>query len=716
MATYTHDDNGESEYDRKKRKMAQRSKVITAEGKEIGSCPAVVNPKRRARCRDNLINFALTYLPGRFNKTFCKDHYLAAERLDRCSFGGGLFALAMPRASGKTALTEAAALRNVLYGIKKFIVMVQATATLAENSLMKIKRILESNDLLLEDFPEVCFPIRALERSNRKAQGQTMSGVPTQIEWGADRIILPTVPDSLASGAVIDVASLTGAIRGLSLPGPNGSMIRPDMVIVDDAQTRESAKSPTQTEDRATIITDDVLGLAGPGVPMSAVMLCTVIYPGDLSDKFLDREKKPQWRGMRTRMMISMPTNMALWDEYYEIRRQDMREELGVERSNQFYIDRFDAMNEGAEASWNERYEPDEVSAIQSAMNIYYSNPRGFAAEYQNDPNDMLGGAGCKINDAKHIARRTGIYRRYQVPDEATKLTAFIDCGGELLWYSIVAWDDHFNGWVIDYGSWPRQTRSFFAKSDPRPGLSGEYPTKDGIADGRADSEEERLHRGLYTLTKDILPVQYERPEGNGKPLMIERCLIDAGWNTETVVKFIKGSDYKRIIYPSKGFPRTSGQSWKQRPAEKVGYHWRYAMVEDSRAYQLQFDADTWKTFAFERLNVALGGNGVLVFFEGFHEMMGEHCAAEVGYPHEHKGLSWNNWELKPHRPDNDLWDTIVGNCVAASIQGVRFAATDAPPKPKLERTPPSAKHPGGQSQPITMEQLWKLKHQRRRG
>lgn len=698
------DSDGESAYDRKKKKMAKRSADITKDGKEIGSCPAVVDPERRARCRDNLIDFARTYFPGRFYLGFCDDHILAAERLDKCSFDGGLFSLAMMRGGGKSVLTEVAVIRNVFYGIKKFVVDIQATDKMALNCLLKIKRELESNELLFEDFPEVCFPIRSLERSSRKAQGQTMAGVATQIEWGADRIILPTVPGSLSSGSVIAVAGLTGAIRGLSLPGPDGRVLRPDMVVIDDSQTRESAGSPTQTASREQIILDDVLGLSGPGVPMSAVMLCTVIYPGDLSDRFLDREKRPEWRGMRTKMMRSMPTNMGLWDEYYEIRRQEMRENRrDFEQSNQFYRDNFEAMNAGAEASWVDRFDPGELTAIQHALNKYYSNPRGFAAEYQNDPENMSFGAGDKVNDAKAIAKRVGVYRRYQVPDEAVKLTAFIDCGGELLWYCVVVWDLHFNGWVIDYGTYPRQSRSLFAKSDPRPSMGGQIGWEHY-------SEEERVYAGLKKLTDDILGKGYTKEDGT--ILQINRCLIDSGWQTDTVYKFCRNSPHREIIWPSRGMPRTAGQSWKQRQAERTGDHWRYTMAEESRQYNLQFDADTWKSFAHERLNVPMGGKGVLLLFQGYHEMIGEHCAAEIGYGYEAKGMQWNQWEIKRGLTDNDFWDCIVGNCVAASTLKLSLNPSDRPVEP---RQPRQATPNAAPSKPITMEELWKLKQQRKR-
>src|SRR5262249_27641179 len=155
-------------------------------------------------------------------------------------------------------------------------------------------------------------------------------------EITAEGIILPTVAGSPASGAVIQVASMEGAIRGLNVAGPDGEQLRPDMVILDDVQTKESAKSPILTGDREQLILDDVVGLAGPDVEIAAVMLCTVIFEGDLSERFLDTDKRPEWQGIRTKLLEAFPERLDLWDEYYEIRRESFRTGDRGKRGNEF--------------------------------------------------------------------------------------------------------------------------------------------------------------------------------------------------------------------------------------------------------------------------------------------------------------------------------------------------------------------------------------------
>ena len=73
------------------------------------------------------------------------------------------------------------------------------------------------------------------------------------------------MPGSPASGVIIGVAGLTGAIRGKKRKMRDGKSIRPDQVILDDPQTDESARGVVQTAKRLRIVKGTVLGLAGPG-------------------------------------------------------------------------------------------------------------------------------------------------------------------------------------------------------------------------------------------------------------------------------------------------------------------------------------------------------------------------------------------------------------------------------------------------------------------
>ena len=100
--------------------------------------------------------------------------------------------------------------------------------------LIQSKIELETNELLADDFPEVCFPIAALAGIANRCAGQLYQGQRTRITWTANEIILPTIKDSKSSGIVVRVAGVTGRIRGMKYKRSDGKSVRPSLVIIDD--------------------------------------------------------------------------------------------------------------------------------------------------------------------------------------------------------------------------------------------------------------------------------------------------------------------------------------------------------------------------------------------------------------------------------------------------------------------------------------------------
>ncbi|HID23605.1 MAG TPA: hypothetical protein EYP14_14570, partial [Planctomycetaceae bacterium] len=445
-------------------------------------------PARKARAERDFRLFCEAYFPQTFYLPWSRDHLRVVARIEQAVLEGGLFAMAMPRGSGKTSLCETACLWALLYGHREFVALIGADEDHAVNMLNSIKSELENNDRLLEDFPEVVYPIRCLEGIHQRSSGQLYRGRPTRIEWTANHLVLPTIgcrPEAVgcsregvrqprlqspvsslqptkASGAIIRVAGITGRIRGMKHKRTDGTSIRPSLVLVDDPQTDESARSPSQCAARERILAGAILGLAGPGRKIAGLMTLTVMYPGDMADRILDRKKHPQWQGERTKMVYAFPKNEALWARYAEIRAQGLQADEGTAAATEFYRQHREAMDEGAVVAWPQRYNPDELSAIQHAMNLRFDRgEHAFFAEYQNEPlpdeqpdEDLL--------SAEQIATRTNGYRRGEVPLGATHLTMFIDVQAKALFWLVAAWQDDFTGWVIDYGTEPEQNLAYF--------------------------------------------------------------------------------------------------------------------------------------------------------------------------------------------------------------------------------------------------------------
>ena len=673
-----------ADYGEHRRQSAERSRERSRDGRDIGPLPAVADPQRKLRGLMDAEFFNRTYFPARFELPFGEPHRLAMRTMALCSEEGGQFAFAMARGSGKTTLAECEVIRALVYGLRRYIAFIAATDGMAAVCVESILRELETNDALYADFPEVCHPIRSLERVNQRAKGQTLDGLSTYLELSGGHLVLPTVPNSPGSGGLVQGYGLTGAIRGLKHLTPDGTILRPDLVVIDDAQTRDSAKSPMQTDDRERTILADVLGLAGPRTKMAAVFLCTPIFPNDLTERFISRERHPDWQGVRTRMVERMPSRMDLWDEYSEVRRESLRAGDGGKRATEFYRANRAAMDGGCTLSWPERVKSGDLSGVQSALNLYYAAPTAFASEYQCEPEASRLAAGAKELDAREVAARGSGAARGAVPPGGTRVTVGVDVGGELLWYCVCAWNERFGGSVLDYGCYPPQARSVFAAADARPGLSQAFPDM---------TDAQRVYAGLGALLPELLGREW--PTADGSALRCERGLIDSGWEGDAVRQAIAASPHAGGLWASKGVGRSATQwgvaKWKPRPGERSGHHWRLTVGERGRGRQVQFDPDAWKSFLCSALTVPLGGPTGLSLWgkpekAAQHELFAEHCAAEYSEPMTLRGDTFDKWLVRPHRTDNHLWDTLVLAAVAASVQGLTWQAdgSEAPrPKPK---------------------------------
>ena len=185
-------------YEEIKEAARKRSADASMTGRDIGEIPAVVDPKRKKRCRRNLKLFLETYFPQKFYMGWSKDHLKVIAKIQTSVLKGGLFALAMPRSTGKTTICERAAIWATVYGHRKYVVVIGATEDAALDNLDEIKLEIESNELLMQDFPEICYPIRKLEGIANRCNGQTCLGVRTRITWTDGEIVLPTITGSVS--------------------------------------------------------------------------------------------------------------------------------------------------------------------------------------------------------------------------------------------------------------------------------------------------------------------------------------------------------------------------------------------------------------------------------------------------------------------------------------------------------------------------------------
>ena len=654
-------------YERHKAGALERQNAQSAAGRDIGPIPAVAKPRRRAACKRSLLKFCRTYLSQTFPLPFSPDHLKVIGKAETAVLAGGLFANAMPRGSGKTTIAESACLWALIYGHRSFVVLIGADEASALRSLESIKVELETNELLHADFPEVCYPIQRLERISHRCRGQTCLGEPTYLAWQSDVLTLPTVPQSHAAGATVRVAGLTGSIRGMKHKRPDGTSIRPDLVVIDDPQTDESARSASQCAYRERVLSGAVLGLAGPGKKISGIMPCTVIAPGDVADRLLNPTLHPQWHGERTKLLYGLPERADLWDRYAQIRADSLRAGNGGREATEFYRANRAEMDRGAAPAWPQRHHPDEASAVQHAMNLRIDDPRAFAAEYQNEPlPEVEEDRGQLVAD--QVAARINRHARGLAPAGAARLTTMIDVQQDLLYWCVCGWHDDFTGSVVDYGAWPEQGRAYFTLREARPTISAAT----GIA-----SLEGSLFAALTKLV-DLLLGKAWAVDGGGD-LRVERLMVDANWgeSTDVVYRWARQSSHSALILPSHG--KAIGASgnpmseWPTKPGERRGLNWVSPPPKPGRVRYLLYDTNWWKSFVAGRLVIPPGERGGLDLFGDSphtHRLFADHLCAEYRVRTSGRGREVDEWKIRPHRPDNHWWDCLTGCAVAASYQG----------------------------------------------
>ncbi len=674
-------------WDRERARSAATQAARSLAGRDIApGYPAVKNANRKAQAKASFEYFCRVYLPLTFNLPWSQDHRRAIELIERVVKEGGLFAIAMPRGSGKTSLVEAAAMWATLYGLRQFVVIIGSDESAALELLESIKSELENNELLAEDFPEVCYPIKCLEGIAHRANGQLFKGKRTHIVWTANELVYPTIEGSAAGGAVVRVTGITGRIRGMKFKRPDGRSVRPDLAIPDDPQTDESAKSPSQTAERERIIDGAVLGLAGPGKKISAIMPCTVIAPDDLADRKLDRGRSPQWQGERTKMLVSLPSNDDLWERYAKIRGDSLRIGNGGREATDFYKANREAMDAGAVASWPVRHNADELSAIQHAMNLKLANPRAFFAEYQNDPQRDTDVDQAELLTAEQIAAKTNGLERGEVPAAVTRLTAYVDVQQNVLYWGVLGFEDDFTGYVVDYGTFPDQNREHFRLSDVRRTLKSVLGPKMSL--------EESLRMGLDRLAAQLLDREWVKEDES--KIRIERMPIDSGWapSQDVINQFCRESAHSAIVMPAKGIGVGAASrpfnDHKPRRGERRGLHWRTTLTTDRPVQRrMLIDTNFWKSFVHERLAVERGGRGCLSLYgtdPTRHRMLAEHLLAEDPIKVTAKGQTVIEWKERPSRLDNHYLDVLAGAHAAAAERGAALAQLQPPPPRKRVR------------------------------
>lgn len=450
--------------------MTQRDKDIKAKRDDRSEAariyiPPCKNPQRRERAlKDPELFLRGTYLGPRYRRPFGKLHYAIIDALIEVATNGGKQALAAPRGRGKTEIVKGMLLYLICAGLVRFPIPIGQTTSHAEKIYKDFRKKVMLNDLLYEDFPEICHPVRCLEGAPQRAAKQHVDGQLTGIIWTNDALKLATIPPQYRGpidyGCVnMEFRGLDAAIRGVNTDGD-----RPDFIIIDDPETRESAKSDSQIVDRENAIEQDIAGLAGEDEELAQVMLTTIQNRKCISFRYTDPEQKPSWMGKRFGWVVKWPEEWTksegLWHTYIALRAKDQKDGDRYGRTaTQFFIDNEAAMIAGGELladNFKAIVLSDGWQTVRSAWQVVFNaiadtSYDAFCTEYQNDPPESEQIQTLELTHG-HVAECFSRYERWTKPSWTEFITRGIDMGKINCWYVDVAWQSDGTGSIIDYG------------------------------------------------------------------------------------------------------------------------------------------------------------------------------------------------------------------------------------------------------------------------
>jgi hypothetical protein len=635
-------------------------------------------------CRKDLKAFCESYFPKRFYLPFSANHMQVVKRLEEMILRkNGKLCLAMPRGYGKSALVEATVIWAFLYGYCRYIVVIAANGREAKKLITNIKLALTQNKALRDDFPESVYPFYKLGGSAALARGQRYLGELTGIEWKSDGVVFANIPGSPASGSMIVSVGIRGAIRGGNKTMPDGSLARPDIVVLDDPQTEKDAYSPVQVGKLTGIIDQGIEGLVGPAAHLAMMMTMTVIREGDLASVYLDRNQKPRWKGLKFKLIEQMPTRMDLWEQYRDIRNEDDA------KATEFYRKHRTEMQEGAVVPWKENFTDDELDALQFAMNKWSDNETMFFSEYQNEPLEKA--SETLIVPAKTIRTRLNGMERRMIPMDTQVITAFCDVHKDLIYYMVAAWSGDFTGYVLDYGVFPEQTRANFSRND-----QSLMTLRRRFGEQRSDGA---IAAGLEFLLHQLMQECYTMHEDSEKQEInrIDKILIDSGYKPHVVESVITKIGSPVHVRPSLGIgvgaKQTPMQHWGQQSHHahlplnagkgkscRVGHFWIEEKLQKRVYRTIKGDVNYWKSAVHDAFSLRSGERGAITFWGSnpeAHRMVSEHMVAESVVLVEANSRKVNEWS-NPFTRDNHWFDCLVGCMIAASTCGIRTAEETA--------------------------------------
>ena len=318
--------------------------------------------------------FCQLYLAPHFSVAPSSMHQeIAALLVEATTERGARIAVAAPRGYAKTTLVCLAyVLWCLVRASEPFIVLISNTSDQAVQLLANIKKELEENPLLLEDFPEVAEP------PGRK---------PSPKRWREREILT-------RNGLRVTVLG-----AGQKLRGRKHGKDRPSLILLDDVEAEPEAHSADLREKRQEWFEKAVLKAGDTGLT-NVFVVGTLLHYDSLLARLVgigNLSPRPGWTTRRYQAVLSWAEDEDAWECWENIYtlREEFEGRTGPEAARWFYTVLEKEMLAGAQVLW-----PERESYLQLMEMRLTDGRASFDSEKQNDP---IAAADCLFNPESFI-------------------------------------------------------------------------------------------------------------------------------------------------------------------------------------------------------------------------------------------------------------------------------------------------------------------------
>lgn len=276
-------------------------------------------------------------------------------------------AWAAARGHAKSAyLSNAYPTRELVFRKRRMILIISETNTGSKKFIKWVADQLKYNEKLRDDFGELLSPQKV--RNEKDAEEAFLT----------------------FTGAKMEATSLGTQIRGFR----NGSQ-RPDLILLDDLESRASNNTPELRQKAKDWLNQDLMPAHDP-TQTAVIFMGTLVHADSLLNYVL-RDRRDFIKN-RFSALIEMPKRMDLWAEFERIYKEyEPTEEELYEMENAteamptpaaraalaFYEANKEAMDEGAKVLW-----PDRFPLPALFLEKVNFGSKAFNTEYQNNPID----------------------------------------------------------------------------------------------------------------------------------------------------------------------------------------------------------------------------------------------------------------------------------------------------------------------------------------